>query len=104
MQMINRYTKILAVFMLVTSIAACSAISGRETVGEYVDDATISTKVRAQIFNNPNLKKFQVRVETFQGVVQLSGFVDSNASRNTAEDIARNVSGVKSVKNDIVVR
>jgi len=102
--MTSRFIKILAAFALITSIAACSAISGRETAGEYVDDATISTKVRAQIFDNPNLKKFQVHVETFQGVVQLSGFVDSAASRNRAEDIAGHVSGVKSVKNDIVVR
>jgi len=104
MQIISRFTKILAVLMLVASVAACSTISKRETAGEYVDDVTISTKVRAQIFDNPNLKKFQVHVETFQGVVQLSGFVDSYASRSTAEEIAAHVRGVKSVKNDIVVR
>jgi hyperosmotically inducible protein len=94
----------LMIVVLAASVAACSAISGRETPGEYVDDATITTKVKAAIFDDPSLKVLQVNVETFQNVVQLSGFVDSTQSENRAVELARNVSGVRSVKDDIIVR
>lgn len=94
----------LMIVVLAASVAACSAISGRETPGEYVDDATITTKVKAAIFDDPSLKVLQVNVETFQNVVQLSGFVDSPQSENRAVELARNVSGVRSVKDDIIVR
>ena len=94
----------LMIVALAASVAACSAISGRETTGEYVDDATITTKVKAAIFDDPSLKVLQVNVETFQNVVQLSGFVDSTQSENRAVELARNVSGVRSVKDDIIVR
>ena len=67
---------ILAALALVTLVVGCSAISGRELSGEYVDDATITTKVKAEIFNDLSLKVLQINVETFQDVVQLSGFVD----------------------------
>ena len=94
----------LMIVVLAAAVAACSAISGRETTGEYVDDATITTKVKAAIFNDPSLEVLQVNVETFQNVVQLSGFVDSMQSENRAVELARNVSGVRSVKDDIIVR
>ncbi len=94
----------LMIVVLAASAAACSAISGRETPSEYVDDATITTKVKAAIFDDPSLKVLQVNVETFQNVVQLSGFVDSTQSENRAVELARNVSGVRSVKDDIIVR
>jgi osmotically-inducible protein OsmY len=93
-----------AVCALAISLAACSAISGRETAGEYVDDATITTKVKAAILDEPSLKSLQVNVETFQDVVQLSGFVDSSQSKSKAGQLARAVDGVRSVKNDLVVR
>ena len=89
---------------LAVSVAACAAFSGRETTGEYVDDATITTKVKTAIFEEPSLKSLQVSVETFQDVVQLSGFVDSSQSKAKAGELARNVQGVRSVKNDLVVR
>lgn len=92
----------MAAFVLVTSAAGCAAISGRETPGEYVDDATISTKVRASIINELGLK--QISVETMQNAVQLSGFVDSPQIKARAGEIARGVSGVQSVRNDLVVR
>ena len=95
---------VLAAVALVTVIGACSAISGRETTGQYVDDATITTKVKAEIFNDPSLKVLQINVETFQDTVQLSGFVDSERSRDLAAQIARNVPGVRDVKVDLVVR
>jgi len=88
--------------MLATSIAGCSAISGRETAGEYVDDTTISTKVKATLLDQLGMKG--IGVETMQNVVQLSGFVDSAQTKDKAGAIARNVSGVKDVKNNLIVR
>jgi hyperosmotically inducible periplasmic protein len=85
-------------------LGGCDAIAGRETTGQYVDDATISTKVRAQLINDQALKAFDIHVETLQNVVQLSGFVDSPQQRAQAERIARGVSGVQGVRNDIIVR
>ena len=94
----------LMIVAVIASMAACSAISGREIPGENVDDARITTKVKAAIFDDPSLKVLQVNVETFQNVVQLSGFVDSTQSENRAVELAGNVSGVRSVKDDIIIR
>lgn len=85
-------------------LSGCAPMQGRETSGEYVDDATISTKVRAELVRDQSLKGFDIHVETMQDVVQLSGFVDSPAQKAQAEQIARSVSGVRSVRNNIVVR
>ncbi len=90
--------------MLATSLASCDALSGRETTGEYVDDATITTKVKAAIIKDDQLKLSQINVNTLQDVVQLSGFVDSAAVKARAGEVARSVKGVRSVKNDLVVR
>jgi osmotically-inducible protein OsmY len=89
---------------LAITVGACAAVQGRESTGEYVDDATISTKVRAEIIRDPNLKMGQVGVETMQGVVQLTGFVDNPAQKAEAAQLARSIKGVKEVKNNIVVR
>jgi len=98
----NLLRSFLMAFALAASVAGCSAISGRETPGEYVDDATISTKVRASIVNDLGLK--EISVETMQNVVQLSGFVDSPQIKDRAGNIARDISGVRDVKNNLVVR
>ena len=87
----------------IVSVMACDPMAGRETAGEYVDDATITTKVIAAIVDDPELKKSSVSVETFQNVVQLSGWVDSNQSINRAGNIARSVKGVSSVRNNLIV-
>jgi osmotically-inducible protein OsmY len=89
---------------LTTSLVACSAISGRETAGEYVDDSTLTAKVKSAIYQDPALKVMEIGVETMQNVVQLSGFVDSTESKDRAGEVARDVSGVKDVTNDLVVR
>jgi osmotically-inducible protein OsmY len=73
----------------------------QEGTGEYVDDTVITTKVKAAIFNEPTLKSAEINVETFKGVVQLSGFVSSPAAEKTAVAVAGQVGGVKSVKNDM---
>ncbi|MFZ6872620.1 BON domain-containing protein [Undibacterium sp. Di27W] len=82
-------------------ITGCASTSTKEGTGEYVDDTVITTKVKAEIFNEPSLKSMEINVETFKGVVQLSGFVTSNANIDKAVSIARNVKGVHSVKNDM---
>jgi osmotically-inducible protein OsmY len=89
---------------LAAAIPACSAIEGRQSAGQYVDDASITTKVKAAFVADEQLKARQISVETFNRTVQLSGFVDSSAEKTKATDVARKVEGVQSVKNDIVVR
>ena len=89
----------LAVAMV--SLVGCASGPGKEGTGEYVDDAVITTKVKAAIFNEPNLKSAEVNVETYKGVVQLSGFVSSATSAARATELARGVKGVVSVRNDL---
>jgi osmotically-inducible protein OsmY len=92
-----------AVFMavLLVSFLGCGGTSQREGTGEYVDDSVITTKVKSAIFHEPGLKSSEINVETFKGVVQLTGFVSSQADINRAVELARSVNGVKSVKNDM---
>ncbi len=93
-------SSLLAALML-TTVVGCASTDKRESVGEYVDDTVITTAVKAAIVNEPALKVSEINVETFKGVVQLSGFVASADSVATASTVARSVKGVKSVKNDI---
>jgi osmotically-inducible protein OsmY len=95
---------VVAVAALAATLGACSAISGRESAGQYVDDTTISTNVRAGLLSDTGFKATQIHVETMQGVVQLSGFVDHPGDRAKADHIAWNVKGVKDVRDSIVVR
>ena len=94
----------LVVLALVTLIAGCAGSSTRESTGEYIDDTTITTKVKAEIFNDPMLKVLQINVESYKGVVQLSGFVNSKQAAERAEQVAGSVAGVKDVKNSLVVK
>ncbi|MDV6327195.1 BON domain-containing protein [Idiomarina sp. PL1-037] len=75
-----------------------------EDAGEYVDDAVITTKVKAVIFEDDNLNSMDINVETNNGIVQLSGFVENDADIDTAENLAATVKGVKDIENDIQVR
>ncbi|MEL3892113.1 BON domain-containing protein [Ferrovibrio sp. MS7] len=93
-----------ALLAVTGGLAACSSTPRQESTGEYVDSAAITTKVKTAILNEPSLKSMQISVETFKDSVQLSGFVDSSANRSKAGELARNVEGVKSVKNDLVVK
>ena len=94
---------VLSAFLAV-SVVGCASTSKSEGTGEYVDDAVLTTKVKAAIFNEPGLKSFEINVETFKGVVQLSGFVNSQADINKAVEVARSVKGVVSVKNNMRVK
>lgn len=82
----------------------CSSTATRQSTGEYIDDATITTKVKAKFVKDDTVKALQVNVETFKGVVQLSGFVDNGIQKARAEQIARGTSGVIDVKNNITVK
>jgi osmotically-inducible protein OsmY len=85
-------------------VTGCASTAKQESTGEYLDDSVITTKVKAAILNDPELKVLQINVETFKGVVQLSGFVESKAMLSRAVDVTRGVAGVKSVKADMRVR
>ena len=94
----------LLVLLVLAVIAGCASTRTQESTGQYFDDSTITTKVKAAIFDDPALKVFDISVETFKGVVQLSGFVNSAEIRSRAAVVASRVSGVKSVKNSLIVK
>jgi len=100
MERLNHFSTFFLAVLLV-SILGCAPTPTREGTGEYVDDTVITTKVKAAILNEPTLKVAEINVETFKGTVQLSGFVSSQAAMNRAVEVARGVSGVRSVKNDM---
>lgn len=101
---IARSLAIVAMLGGAVAVSACSSTPKQESTGEYVDSATITTRVKAQLIEDPVTKASQISVETFKDTVQLSGFVDTAASKSRAEQIARSTRGVRSVKNDLVVK
>ena len=100
----NRFVGYFVLVMLMVSFAACASTRTQESAGEYVDDSVITTKVKSLLAADDFLKSFQISVETFKGTVQLSGFVGSQQAVDKAGEIARSVKGVKSVKNDLIVK
>jgi osmotically-inducible protein OsmY len=94
---------ILSLF-LATTLTGCAGGKTYESTGEYLDDSVISAKVKTSLLNDPKVKLLQINVETFKGVVQLSGFVNSNAAATRAVDLARRVKGVKQVNNSLIVK
>ncbi len=96
-----KYVSVFIVALMLTAVVGCASTSTKEGTGEYVDDTVITTKVKAAIFNEPTLKSAEINVETFKGVVQLSGFVKDAGDINKAASVARSVKGVTSVRNDI---
>ena len=100
MQQLKRFSALLAA-VLIVSMAGCASTSTREGTGEYVEDSVITTKVKAAIFGEPSLKVAEINVETFKQRVQLSGFVRTRADMDKAVEVARGVSGVASVSNDM---
>ena len=87
--------------LLIASALGCASTAKQEGTGEYVDDTVLTGKVKSAIFAEPTLKSAEINVETFKGVVQLSGFVSSAANEAKAVQVARGVAGVKSVKDDM---
>jgi osmotically-inducible protein OsmY len=94
----------LVLLILIATFAACASTRTRESTGEYVDDSVITTKVKSLLAADDFLKSFQIGVETYKGVVQLSGFVNTQKAVDKAIEITRSVKGVKSVKNDLIVK
>ena len=100
------YNKFAVVFLAIlwASLLGCASTATQEGTGEYLDSTVITTKVKAAIFNEPTLKSLEINVETFKGVVQLSGFVNSQADIDKAVEIVQQIKGVKSVKNDMKLK
>ena len=87
-----------------TAATPAASVNKKESPGEYVDDAVITSKIKAAILKDSTLKSAEINVETYKGIVQLSGFLKSRADINQAVRLAKKVKGVKSVKNDMIVK
>lgn len=96
--------KLTAILFLAMTINGCAGGAKHESTGEYLDDTILTTKVKASILGDSKLKLLQINVETYKGVVQLSGFVDTQSAITRAVQLASTVRGVKSVNNSLIVR
>ena len=100
----NTVIRCLMLLLLIAAFVACASTPTRESTGEFVDDSVITTKVKSLLAADEILKLFQIGVETYKGIVQLSGFVNSQQAVDKAGQIARSVKGVKSLKNNLIVK
>lgn len=89
---------------LVTLLAGCTSTSTRESTGQYIDDSVITSAVKGELYSDPDFKVGQISVETYKGVVQLSGFVNSAQAASKAVELAKKVKGVRSVNNSLIVK
>ena len=96
--------RFLVVLMMIAAFMACASTPQQSSTGEVIDDSVITTKIKSQLAADEFLKSFQISVETRKGIVELSGFVDSQKAVDKAGQIARGVDGVKSVKNALIVK
>jgi len=101
MKFLTKFFSTLLLALSILTAVGCASTQKQEGTGEYIDDSVITSKVKAAILNEPSLNSAEINVETFKGVVQLSGFVSSRADISKAEAVARDVIGVTSVKNDM---
>ena len=95
---------VLTVGLIPMTWLGCASTATRESTGEYVDDSTVTAKVKTALIKDPVVSAFAVSVETYKGVVQLSGFVNTTTEKTQAESVARGVYGVKSVTNSLVIK
>ena len=100
----NRKLLAAALLGLTLAAAGCSSSPTRESTGEYIDDSALTTRVKARFVEDPQVSAMRINVETFKGVVQLSGFANSTDEASRAVNIAQATTGVKSVKNDIRIK
>jgi osmotically-inducible protein OsmY len=100
----HRYTTVAVVVLLLAAFAAYAEGPTKRSTGKYVDDKAVSAKVKAALLKDPDVKGLQVNVETYNGVVQLSGFVDEPEQASRAVEVAKGIEGVKSVKNAMKVK
>ena len=90
--------------LALAAASGCAVTRGQESVGAYIDDSVITTQIKSRMAENTQVAASSISVETLKGTVILSGFAKNATEKATAEKIARDVNGVKSVRNDIVVR
>jgi osmotically-inducible protein OsmY len=96
--------RFLLVLMMIAAFLACASTPQQSSTGEVVDDSVITTKIKSLLAADEFLKSFQISVETRKGIVELSGFVDSQKAKDKAGQVARSVEGVKSVQNALIVK
>jgi osmotically-inducible protein OsmY len=101
---VKHFISFLLLLAVIATLAACASTATRESTGEFVDDSVVTTKIKSLLAADDLLKSFQISVETYQGTVQLSGFVNSRKAVDKADEIVRSVKGVKSVKNNLIVK
>jgi len=94
----------LLLLFVIATLAACASTRTQSSAGEYVDDSVITTKVKSLLAADDLLKSFKISVETYKGVVQLSGFVNSQKAVDKAGELTKTVKGVTSIKNDLIVK
>ena len=104
MKQLGKYLSVTLITLALAFTVGCASTSTKSGTGEYIDDTVITTKVKSAILRESTLKVSEINVETFKGVVQLSGFVSSQADINLAVQVAKSIGGVKSVKNDMRVK
>jgi len=104
LQIRNIVIRCLVLLTLIATFAACAATRTHESTGEYIDDSIITTKVKSLLATDDFLKSFQINVETYKGTVQLSGFANSQKAVDKAGEIVMSVNGVKSIKNNLIVK
>ena len=90
--------------LFLVSLVGCASTQQHQSASEYIDDAVITTKVKAALFNDPDLSAAEINVETYNGEVQLSGFVSTQSQINQAVQVAKKVEGVRKVKNSLLVK
>ncbi|MDD5286519.1 MAG: BON domain-containing protein [Desulfuromonadaceae bacterium] len=101
---LTRIIQLALCIALLATFLGCAATQKHESTGQYVDDSVITSKVKAAIFNEATLKTMQINVKTYQGVVQLSGFVNSAQSVAKAGEVARKIENVVRVENDLIIK
>lgn len=99
-----RYFSPVALISAVLLVTSCAETATSASTGQVIDDTVITARVKTAIINDPDLSASEIQVETFKGVVQLSGFVSESSDIPKAGQVARAVPGVDSVRNDIVAR
>jgi len=100
----NHRISLLCLTAVLAVAFGCSSTPDKQSSGEFIDDAAVTAKVKAEIMQAPTLKSNEINVETIKGVVQLSGFVGSQEEINAAAEVARKVNGVTEVRNDVQIK
>lgn len=98
------FKSLLLSLFLMTSIVSCTENTKRESTGESLDSAVLTTKIKSTFIGDSRLKANDISVETYKGIVQLSGFVDTQAEADRAVQLARTVKGVKAVNNSLIIK